>query len=149
MWNRIYVLYAAIVLHLIMGTMLLIDPDAAIKCTRISLVNQFVGNVFCLSLIYIGVSVAASLHLFFTIKPYYRLLLFLPQQSLLLVAGVGEVNVIITSRYLDDVVLPRAFLIGEEALGILFVGIHTWALLERYAYPIFRRKKEGNDVHIR
>ena len=131
-----FLIWYCCILHLVWGTLILIDPST-INITAIHSISRLITNpillgsscILCAILAIIGMT--KKFH-----KTFWGLTLMLPQQLILMESLIGAIIAISHSTFADGVVRPRAFIACDQAPAILAAILHTIAIIEIHLHEV-------------
>jgi hypothetical protein len=138
MRNIKWIIWFAVLLHLIQGSALIYDPSAGNTTSTHALV-QYVSSNYFAGGIMVVVATMAAIELIWFQKSYKLnyLILLLPQQLILFLATGGAIKAMWLSQFADGVVRDRAFIIADQSSIVLAAVFHTAAIIEIYAPEVF------------
>jgi hypothetical protein len=119
------ILYA-IVVHVITGVVLILNPDAGASTGPSSVVQLFFD-----SSLFAGVAmlVAAALAAGASLHRPWRSWAYWPQQLLLVVAAIGALVAVVMGNYADGVVRPTMFIATDQLPVMLMPIFHAIAIV--------------------
>jgi len=116
----------AIVVHVITGVVLIINPDAGASTGPSSVVQLFFDSSLLAGIVMLiaaGLAMAAHLH-----RPL-RSWAYWPQQLLLVVAAVGALVAVVMGNYADGTVRPTLFIATDQLPVMLLPFFHALAIV--------------------
>ena len=128
-----WIIWYSIGIHLLWGSMLLVDP-AAKGVTAIHGLFRLVGTAPRAAAVYLVVGCLAGWGLWRAREGRARgLIAIVPQQAVLLISAFSAGEAVWNSQYADGVVRSRAF-IGADQLPVVFLAAaHTIAMVHIFA----------------
>ena len=134
---HIWIIVYAIVIHLAWGLTLLIQ-GVPLHTTAIDSMFRMFPNARLAGIIYILIAVGAIVAV--CRKPSLKtVVLILPQQYFLMMSALGAIVCIVNSAFADGVVRSRAFIFVDQLPIVVATVLHTFALIEIYAYDSLMR----------
>jgi hypothetical protein len=143
-WNRYLIIWYAIILHWIQGTLLVLDDSAGLV-TSTSHVREWLNTSSDgLGLLYITVGSFAALSLLLLPRfSVFRIIVLLPQQFFLILAAIGASIAILNSQFADGVIRSQYFIGADQIPIVIATILHTFALLDvrlEMFWAMLRRK---------
>ncbi len=128
-----WIIWLAMVLHLIQGFLLLLDKTAG-NTTSAHLLLKYVPYAPLAGLIMVAAALLAMVELvyFHYIPNTGSVILLLPQQIILIMAAGSAIQAIFLSHFADGVIRSRAFIIADQSVFILLAIFYTVAIIEVY-----------------
>jgi hypothetical protein len=120
------VIFYAIVIHVVTGTILILDPNAGASTGPSSVVQLLFDSELLAGLAMLtaaGLAVAA--HVF---RPLRSWALW-PQQLLLVVAAIGALVAVVMGNYADNTVRPTLFIATDQLPVMLLPIFHALAII--------------------
>jgi hypothetical protein len=130
-WNRYLIVWYAILLHWIQGTLLVLD-DSAGWVTSTSHVREWLHiSPDGLGLIYITVGSFAALSLLLLERySIWRMAVLVPQQFFLVLAALGATDAMWNSQFADGVVRSQFFIVADQIPIVIATVLHSFALID-------------------
>lgn len=120
------VIIYAIVVHLITGVVLIVNPDAGASTGPSSVVQLLFGSSMLAGLaMIIAATLAIAAHLHRPLRSWA----FWPQQMLLVVAAVGALVAVVMGNYADGTVRPTLFIATDQLPVMLLPFFHALAII--------------------
>lgn len=119
-------IWYAVLLHLIWGVGLLVDPSAAGVTAVHSVVTAF--TLYGTIAAFFIVAVLAAVALLY--DNFLSVFMILPQQFVLMISAGGALDSMIHARFADGTLRPHWFLIVDQLPALLAVTMHTIALIQ-------------------
>ena len=131
------ILWYAVAVHTIWGLLMLLVPGANVgHITAASATTYVLGDSVYL---HGGLLLAASalacigLRRAIRVRDLFGMLLFVPQQALMMMAGASATQCCLHSAYADGVLRPWAFIAADQSPTMILALWHTYALVAKFA----------------
>ena len=128
----LWIMWLAVLTHLLWGVLLLNNGEVVTGITAIHHTMELGFSVTGLGLSYLVIAGLAALGLRTEMKGYFAIVCVLPQQFFLVYSAIGAVQAIWHSSFADGVMRPRAFIAADQAPVIFLAILHTCAFTEGY-----------------
>lgn len=116
----------AIVVHLITGVVLILNPDAGASTGPSSVVQLLFDSTLLAGLaMLVAAGLAIAAHLYRPLRSWA----YLPQQLLLVVAALGALVAVVMGNYADGVVRPTLFIATDQLPVMLMPIFHALAII--------------------
>jgi hypothetical protein len=115
----------AVLIHLVTGTTLILNPDAGASTGPSSVVQLFGSTYIAGAAMLIAAGLAIVAHLHAPIRGWA----FWPQQGLLMVAAIGAFVAVVMGNYADGVVRPTLFIATDQLPVMLLPFFHALAII--------------------
>jgi hypothetical protein len=120
------VIFFAIVVHVITGVVLLVDPDAAASTGPSSVVQLLFDSSLLAG---VAMLIAAALAIAAHFHRALRSWAYWPQQMLLVVAAIGALVAVVMGTYADGTVRPTLFIATDQLPVMLLPFFHALAII--------------------
>ena len=141
-----YVIWFAIVQHLMWGVMLLFSTEPT-KVTAIYTTYALIHNQYLLA----GMFIVVGLFSLFTMRretpESYDLWASMPQQFLLMASATGAVQAVVAGHFGDGAVYSRWFIAPDQSPAILLAVLHTLCLIRVFAPDAWTQTKKRWEKH--
>ena len=126
MYAGMLIILYAIVVHVITGIVLILNPDAGASTGPSSVVQLFFDSSLLAGVaMLIAAALATGAHLY---RPW-RSWAYWPQQLLLVVAAIGALVAVVMGNYADGVVRPTLFIATDQLPVMLMPIFHAVAII--------------------
>lgn len=120
------VIVYAIVIHVVTGTILVVDPDAGASTGPSSVVQLLFGSELLAGAAMLSAAaLALAAHIFRSLRSWA----LWPQQLLLVVAAVGALVAVVMGNYADNTVRPTLFIATDQLPVMLLPVFHAFAII--------------------
>ena len=120
-----WIIWYAVVLHVVWGAMLLLDSRASYT-TGIHALTDMFGSPVVAGVFLLVVGVLAAYGLF---RSRTSMIGYLPQQFALLVSAGGAMRAMTMQQFADGVTRPFAFIFCDQLPAVLAAVLHSVALV--------------------
>lgn len=128
---RYLIIWYAIILHLIQGSLMVISPTAGFVTSTAHVRMWLHLSAGQLGILYLGIAVMSVVALVvFHRLSLERILSLLPQQILITLAAAGAAVAIWDSQFADGVVRSRYFIGADQSPIIIAAVLHSVAVLD-------------------
>lgn len=116
----------AIALHLWWALMIVLDISA-LHATGLASLYHYIAQPQLLAAVIVGATLMSFAAMVSSAR--WIVLLFLPQQVLLMMSAAGVVEAIWLAQFADGVMRPRAFIASDQIYSVLAAIGHTTAIV--------------------